>query len=176
MNKLLALSMLLSCTAIATAQVDSPLDVSRIAKEVEQQIKACPRREVVAEFKRGLHKTVWQKQAWGPPSDVIADVKSNDSILYPYVLTVEFSLSFSHGPEHKNKTEAETETELSPSSVLIQLGADTSRNRNIYLVNKDGIRLKTREILKRKLLDDTPAQWGERSAWANACWDRIGAQ
>ena len=92
----------------------------------------------MANFKRGFHKSVWQKEAWGPPSEVIADVRSNDSILYPYVLTVEFNLSISYGPERKTKTEAEKDTELSPSTVLTQLGADTSRNRNVYLVDRDG--------------------------------------
>ena|SRR5271157_705804 len=95
---------------------------------------------------------------------------------YPYVLTVEFNLSISYGSERKSKTEAEGDTELSPSSVLIQLGADTSRNRNVYLVNKDGIRLKTRETLTKKFPGGTPGQWAERPTWANACWDWIGAQ
>ena len=175
MNKVLALSLLLSCSTLTVAQ-ESSFDVSGVTKEVEQKITACPRREVVAQFKRGFHKTVWEKEAWGPPSDVIADVKSNDSILYPYVLTVEFSLSISYGPEHKNKTEAETDTALSPSATLIQLGRNTNRNRNIYLVNKDGLRLKAREVLNKKLLDDAPAHWVERPAWDNACWDWIGAQ
>lgn len=167
--------LLFSCPALIFAQADSAFDLNRIARDVEQQFKACPRREVVAEFKRKFHKTVWQKEAWGPPSDVIADVRSNDSTLYPYALTVEFNLSISYGPERKSKTEAERDTELSPSSVLIQLGADTSRNRNAYLVNKDDIRLKTREILQ-KFPSGKPIQWVERSALPNACWDWIGAQ
>jgi hypothetical protein len=65
--------------------------------------KACPRREVVAPFGRKHHKQVWQKQAWGPPTDVFADVKrNNDSILYPYILTVEFSLGITFGPERQS--------------------------------------------------------------------------
>jgi hypothetical protein len=66
---------------------DSAFDLNAIAKDVEQRFRACPRREVVFKTKR-----LWQKEAWGPPSDVIADVKPSDSSLYPYVLTVEFNL------------------------------------------------------------------------------------
>jgi hypothetical protein len=151
----------------AFAQSDSGFDLNAIAKDAERRFSACPRREVVFKSKR-----IWQKEAWGPPSDVIADAKPNDSSLYPYVLTVEFNLSISYGPERKSKTEAEGDTELSPSSVLLYLGAATSRNRNIYLVNKDGIRLKTREILTH----GAPGQWTERATWPNACWDWVGAQ
>ncbi len=176
MNVLLLFLLLFSCPALTFAQSDSAFDLNHIAKDVEQRFRACPRREVVARFKRRFHKPIWQKQASGPPSDVIADVRSNDSSIYPYVLTVEFNLSISMGPERESKTEAEEDTELSPSSVLTQLGADTSRNRNVYLVNKDGIRLKTREILTKKFLDGTPGHWQERPTWANACWDWIGAE
>jgi hypothetical protein len=151
----------------ASAQSDSGFDLNAVAKDVERRFRACPRREVVFKAKR-----IWRKEAWGPPSDVIADARPNDSILYPYALTVDFNLSISYGPERKSKTEAEGDTELSPSSVLVYLGAATSRNRNIYLVNKDGIRLKTREILAHGTQD----QWSERTTWPNACWDWVGAQ
>ena len=176
MKVLLSFLLILSCPALSFAQSDSAFDLNHIARDVEQHFSACPRREVVAEFKRGFHKTIWQKEAWGPPSDVIADTRPNDSSLYPYVLTVEFNLSITYGPERKSSAEAEKDTDLSPSSVLIQLGADTSKNRNVYLVNKDGIRLKIRETLVKKFLDGTPGHWVERTTWANACWDWIGAQ
>lgn len=155
----------------ALGQDDSAFDLNAIAKNVEQRFTECPRREVVFQTKRN-----WQKEAWGPPSDVIADAKPNDSSLYPYVLTVEFNLSISYGPERKSKTEADGDKELSPSPVLIYLGAGTSRNRNIYLVSKDGIRLKTREVLKKNFPGGTPDQWIERPTWPNACWDWIGTQ
>jgi hypothetical protein len=120
-----AAAFLLSCYS-AFAQRDPAFDLNAIAKDVERRFRACPRREVVFKSKR-----IWRKEAWGPPSDVIADARPNDSSVYPYVLTVEFNLSISYGPERKSKTEAGEDTELSPSSVLIQLGADTSRNRNV---------------------------------------------
>ncbi|MBI3609472.1 MAG: hypothetical protein HY204_02075 [Nitrospirae bacterium] len=176
MNQVLLFLLLISCPALTFAQAHSASDPNHIAKDVEQRFRACPRREVVARFKRRFHKAVWQKQAWGPPSDVIADVRPNDSILYPYVLTVEFNLSISMGPERESKTESESDTELSQSSLLVYLGAATSRNRNVYLIGKDSIRLKTREILTKKFSDGTPGQWVERSTWANACWDWIDAQ
>ena len=175
MKRLFAFFLLLLCPVLGFVQTDSSLDLGRIAKDVEQRIKACPRREVVANFKRGFHKSVWQKEAWGPPSDVIADVRSNDSLLYPYVLSVEFSLRINYAPERKTKMEAEADTELSPSAVLMQLGADASRNRNVYLVSKNGIRLKTREVL-RKLPTGKPIEWVERSGLPGVCWDWIGTE
>ncbi len=172
MNVLVLFLLLFSYPAVTFAQSDSEFDLSHIAKDVEQRLRACPRREVVFKPKRRFHKAVWQKEAWGPPSDVIADVNPNDSILYPHILTVEFNLSISYGPERESKAEAERDTELSPSSVLIALGVDTYRNRNVYLVGKDGIRLRARETFTK----GTPGHWAERSRLADACWDWVGAQ
>ena len=163
----------------AFAQSDSGFDLNAIAKDVERRFRACPRREVVFKSKR-----IWEKEAWGPPSDVIADARPNDSSLYPYVLTVEFNLSISYGPERKSRTEADRDTELLPSSD--PLVTNMSRNRNVYLVSKDGIRLKIREVLDKNHFSDTPgkwvtvsgtaSQWMERTSWPNACWDWVGAQ
>jgi len=72
------------------------------------------------------------------------------------------------GPDRKSKAEAEGDTELSRNSVLVSLGKDTWRNRNVYLLGKDGIRLKTRETFNR--------DWQNRTPLANACWDWVGAQ
>jgi len=83
------------------AQSGSEFDVKALAKKMEERFEACPRREIVAKFDRKHHKQVWQKEAWGPPTDVFAVVKPNDSILYPYLLTIEFSLSFAYGPERR---------------------------------------------------------------------------
>ena len=161
----------------AFAQSDSGFDLNAVAKDVEQRLRACPRREVVFKSKR-----IWRKEAWGPPSDVIADAKPNDSSLYPYVLTVEFGLSISYGPERKSKTEADRDTELLPS--YDPLVTNTSRNRNVYFVSRDGIRLKIREVLQKDSYSDMPGQWVhrvgeqwvERTTWPNACWDWVGAQ
>jgi hypothetical protein len=136
----------------AFAQSDSGFDLNAIAKDAEQRLRACPRREVVFKSKR-----IWRKEAWGPPSDVIADAKPNDSSLYPYVLTVEFGLSISYGPERKSKTEADRDTELLPS--YDPLVTNTSRNRNVYLVSRDGIRLKIREVVYGNHFSDTPGMW-----------------
>ena len=164
----------------AVAQSDSGFDLSAIAKDVEQRFRACPRREVVFKSKR-----IWQKEAWGPPADVIADARPGESSFYPYVLTVEFRLSISYGPERKSKAEAEGDTALSPSAGVMSLGGTgQSRNRNVYLVNKDGIRLKIREVLQKDSHSDMPGQWVfhgteqwvERTTWPNACWDWVGTQ
>ncbi len=98
------------------AQTDSEIDVKTLASGIEKRLQACPRREVVAQFDRKHHKQVWQKQAWGPPTDVFADVRPNDSgsVLYPYVLVVEFSLKTAFGPERDNKADAERDSDLSP--------------------------------------------------------------
>src|SRR5436309_139531 len=106
-KSILLLLLLLSVGSVMMGQNDSEFDVKAVVKEIEKSVEQCPRREVVATFERKHHKQVWQKQAWGPPSDVFGDVKANDSILYPYVVTVEFSLSHAFGPERPNKADAE---------------------------------------------------------------------
>src|SRR5712692_9106844 len=97
--------LILSCWPVAIAQSDSREDVKRLASAMEKRLEACPRREIVAQFDRKHHKQVWQKQAWGPPTDVLAGAKANDenSVLYPYVLTIEFSLKTTFGPERQSK-------------------------------------------------------------------------
>ena len=175
--RLLVASAFLLSSYSALAQGDSGLDLKAIAKDLEQRFRACPRREVVFKSRR-----IWRKEAWGPPSDVIADAKPNDSNLYPYLLTVEFRLSISYGPERKSKTEADRDTELLPS--YDPLVTNTSRNRNVYFVSRDGIRLKIREVLQKDSYSDMPGQWVhrvgeqwvERTTWPNACWDWVGAQ
>lgn len=169
--------LLFSCSAFA--QSYSGFDLNAIAKDVEGRFRACPRREVVFKSKRN-----WQKEAWGPPSDVVAVARPNDSSLYPYVLTVEFNLRIWYGPERKSKTEADRDTELLPSSD--PLVTNVSRNRNVYLVSGDSIRLKIQEVLDNNHFSDipgkwvsvigTPNPWVERTSWPNACWDWVGAQ
>jgi hypothetical protein len=160
---------------IMRAQSGSEFDVKVLASNMEQRFKACPRREVVAAFDQKHHKQVWQKQGWGPPFDVFADVKANnESILYPYILTVEFSLSHTFGPERQSEADARGDSQLSqlgsPLSALL-----TGRYRNIYLASKDGIRVKTRQSLERKL-DGTAIEWKDRPSWPDARWDQIGVR
>lgn len=172
-------ALLLFSVSALFAQSDSAFDVKAIAKDVEQRFRACPRREVVFKYYKK-----WQKEAWGPPSDVIADVRPSDSSLYPYVLTVEFSLRMWYGPERKSKTEADRDTELLPSSD--PLVTNMSRDRNVYVLSRDGFRLKIREVSDKNHFSDipgkwvivsgTPSQWVERTSWPNACWDWVGAQ
>ncbi len=98
-------------------------------------------------------------------------MKSNDSILYPYILTVEFSLTQSFGPERPNKADAERDSDLSQLEAPLG-GLLKGKYRNTYLAGKDGVRLKTTEVLRTKL-DGTPSTWEERPLWADACWDQI---
>jgi len=169
-NILLSL-MLLGSWPLMSAQTGSEVDVKALTKNIEERFEACPRREIVAELDRKHHKHVWQKQAWGPPTDVIADVKPNDSILYPYILAIEFSLSWSFGPDRDSKADAEKDTNLSQFATPV-MALGRGKNRNVYLVGKDGIRLKAREVRGEKL-DGTTGTWGDRPSWPDACWDHI---
>lgn len=171
---LLSLLLLSSWQGTTMAQTDSEFNVRALAKDLEKRFEGCPRREVVSKFDRKHHKQVWQKQAWGPPTDVLADVKPNDSILYPYIFTVEFSLGHTFGPERQTKADAEGDSDLSqPEAPLAALL--TGKYRNVYFASKDGIRLKTTEVLHRKL-DGTSSTWEDRPLWPNACWDQIAAK
>jgi hypothetical protein len=171
-NALLCLALLIAWPAIGFGQSESGFDVKAVAKDMEERIKACPRREIVSQIERKHNKKAWQKHGWGPPSDVFADVKPSDSILYPYTLTIEFRLSYTIGPERENKYEADRDRDLSQNTVTMVLSA-TSRYRNIYSVGKNGIRLKTREVFMQKLFDNVPGHWDERPSWPDACWDQI---
>ena len=158
------------------AQGNSQVDIKSLAQTTERRIGECPRREIVAQFDRKHHKQVWQKQAWGPPTDVFADAKANNenSMLYPYILTVEFSLKTSFGPERESKADAAKDSELSqPEGIPAWLL--TGRYRNTYLAGKDGTRLKKTEFLDRKL-DGSASEWKERAPWPDACWDQIAAK
>ena len=96
----------------------------------------------VAQFNRKHHKQVWIKEAWGPPSDVFADVTPNDSVLYRYLMVVEFSLEMRSGPERYSTAEADRDIDLSPIPYMPK-----GRFRNVYLVGTVVSRLKSREVL-----------------------------
>lgn len=169
-------SLLCSCLLLLTClpgstngQSDFELDVRAIAIKMEDSFKACPRREVVAQFEGKHHKPFWQKQAWGPPTEVFADVKSNsESVLYPYLLIVEFSLRHTFGPERQSKEDAQNDSELEAKFGDLLTG----RYRNIFLVGKDGIRIRSREFRPMKI-DGTVSTWEDRPLWPDACWDQI---
>jgi hypothetical protein len=165
--------LLVSCSwsGVMRAQTGPQFDVRALAQDMEKRFEACPRREVVAGFDRKHHKQVWEKQGWGPPTDVLADVKPSDSVLYPYILTIEFSLSYTYGPERRSEAEAGEDTDLSPLPTPVA-ALRRGKYRAVYLVGKDGVRLKTREVLHEKL-DGTPGTWEERPSWPDACWDQI---
>jgi hypothetical protein len=109
----------------------------------------------------------------GPPSDVFVDVKQNDSLLWPYILTVEFTLRVSYGPERQSKQAAQEDSQLEVGLAVGKLL--TTRYRNTLLVSRDGIRVKAREFLP-PTLDGTPSGWKERPPWPDACWDQIAAK
>jgi hypothetical protein len=141
--------------------------------DLERRFEACPRREVVGAFERGHHKQIWQKQAWGPPTQVMADARANDSLLYPYVVTVEFYLRFTYGSEHHSKAEAENDSNLSPLGIPLA-AAQSAKYRNVYFVNKDGARLKSTEVFDTTQQSvGGPGKWIATPVWGDACWDQI---
>jgi hypothetical protein len=156
---------------VLAAQSDSQIDIKTLASSMEKRFQACPRREVVAQFDRKHHKQTWQKQAWGPPTEVLTDAKANDenSILYPYIVTVEFTLKRSFGLERQSRADAEEDSDLSSDGMpdILLVG----RYRNTYLVGKD-TRLKKTEFLTNNF-GGAPGEWRERPRWPEACWDRI---
>lgn len=162
----LCLMLLICWPGFISGQSDSEVDVRAVAKNVEEGFKACPRREVVAQFDRKHHKKVWQKQAWGPPTNVFVDVKPNDSLLYPYLVVVEFSLPHTFGPERQSKEDAQNDAQL--EAKLGELLTLTCRDT--YLVGKDNVRVKSREFLP------IGSTWRERSLWSDACWDHIAVK
>jgi hypothetical protein len=134
---------------------DDPDRAVTITERLAKSIGECPRREVVAQFKKE-----WVKEAWGPPKDVKVDVEKTNSVIHPYRGIVEFSLVMSYGPHRKTKEDATSDTELKP---LLR-----GRNRNIYDISKNGASLSSREVL-----GFTSSQWEARVAWPDACWDLI---
>lgn len=164
---------LVCCPATsARPQANGDFNIRKFAADLEQRYKACPRREVVASFERKHHKVVWQKQAWGPPIQVIADAKANDSLLYPYIVNVEFTLKFTYGPEHKSEAEAVSDSNLSPLGIPLA-AAQGARYRNVYLVNSDGGRLRATEVLQEPPAQGDSEKWIARPVWSDACWDQI---
>ncbi len=157
-------------TKSGSTQKISELNPKIIASDVETRFAACPRREMVTSFERKFHKSVWVKGAWGPPTNVFADIKANDSLLYPYLLVVEYNLAFSEGVEHKTKDEAQNDNDLSQQTLLPSAGV--GKYRNTFLVNKDGLHLKTTEIQVTDFYG-SPKGWQERPVWADACWDQL---
>ncbi len=163
-----SLVILICWPTFIAGQSDSAIDIKTVARNIEERFKSCPRREVVAQFDRKHRKKIWQKQAWGPPANVFVDAKSNDSVLYPYLLTVEFTLAHSFGLERTSQEEADNDSELK----LIFGELLTGKYRNTYLVGKDVIRVRSREVFSPHL-DGTAGTWQERPFWPNACWDQI---
>jgi hypothetical protein len=166
------LLLLIALPEFVKGQNESVFDVKTVAKNMEKRFHDCPRREVVGQFERKHRKQVWQKQAWGPTTDVFVDIKPNDSMLYPYLLIVEFTLGHNFGPERQSHSDAEKDTDLSENPTLAMLLK--GKYRNVYLLSKDDIRLKSREVLRQEL-DGKTNSWEQRPPWPDACWDQINA-
>ena len=134
-NVLLTLLLLIAWPEFMNSQSGAELDIKALAKSMEERFEACPRREVVGDIARKHNRHVWEKYAWGPPTEVFVDIKPNDSILYPYILTVEFSLNQTFGPERQSKSEAEND-----SDVRVRACSSKVAKRQIphYLLSRQG--------------------------------------
>lgn len=133
------------------SKTDDEQNAIMIAKKITDVLSSCPRREIVAQFKKH-----WVKEAWGPPTDVSFDVERTNSIVNPFKITIEFSLSFAYGPERNLKADAQADTELKP---LFQ-----GRYRNSYSLGQQGAILRTAEVRHG-------SDWAQRPRWPDACWD-----
>jgi hypothetical protein len=171
---LLYLILLTAWPGMITAMSGPEMDVKVVAKELENRFEACPRREMVIPFQQEKHKPVWAKLGFGPPTQVFADIKPYDSVLYPNTITIEFRLDFTYGPMRKSKAEATKDTNL----VTLAVGVPSlrgSRYRYIYLVGSDGIRVKSREVFQDPM-NGTNGSWSDAPTYPDACWDRIGVK
>jgi len=127
------------------------------AREISQQLESCAVRTFVGEFTEQRKHPAWVKETFGPPIEIEMDVKKNDSLLYPYLVVAEFTLWLRYSPDFKTRAEAEQSSADNP---LMK-----SRNRNVYLLGDDGLRLKTTEVLS--------GNWTVRPRWEDACWDQL---
>ena len=129
---------------------------------------------MVIPFESDNHKKAWSKLGFGPPTDVFADVKPYDSVLYPYLITIEFKLVLTYAPMRKNKSEAAKDTSLAPIPVGVP-SLRGSRYRYLYLVGSDGVRVKEREVFHDPM-DGSHGTWSDAPTYPDACWDRIGVK
>lgn len=155
----------------ALAQTAHEFNIQAFTKNLEKRYESCPIRTVVASFKHKRHRLVWEKQGWGPPKNVFVDAKRNDSLLYPYLVTVRFYLPITYGREHKTKAGAEADSKLYPLNIPLA-GAQGDWYRTIYAVSKNAVRIKSAEFRESQIGGASP-KWVERTLWPNACWDQL---
>jgi len=122
------------------------------AAQLVSRLKKCPPRQVVAEFKKE-----WVKETWGPPVDVEYDVQRTDSVIYPYLAIIEFTLVMNVGGGHKTKQGAEADNQL---HAFLR-----AKYRNTYKIGTEITRLDSISV------QDLKGDWGPRPAWPDACWD-----
>jgi len=163
MKTQVAVALLFLSQALIAQSDDSFQKSKRSAHLLEQQISSCAKREVVASFPRKRKTVAWIKSTWGPPKDVLADIKKNDSLLYPYMIVVEFWLEMKDGSEFATQEAARA----SDASTFV----GRAHYRNIYLSGDDGLRSVANEILPSSA--QSTEDWEKRHTWDDACWDNI---
>jgi hypothetical protein len=87
----------------------------------------------------------------GPPVSVEVDVTKTSSVLYPYQVTVDFSLWWKYGEEFEAKQDAE---QSETTTALLRF-----KYRNVYTLGDDGLHLRQ----------------PDRKTWPDACWDQLYA-
>lgn len=162
----LLLGLLSFLQARVLPQSDSKFDINASAREVEKHFQWCPRVERVNQWDSRYHQ-IWQKVIIGPPGDISIDVQENkESVPYQHIISVEFSLRSAEGRQWLSKADAEKD--LGP---FRPAAFQPVRYRNTYVAARNGIRLKTTEVLNRKT--DGTNEWGVRPQVPGLCWDHI---
>lgn len=155
--KWLAFSLILfSVTAVGQQSEPSDQTAKAAAASVEQYLAKCSPRIFISASKE-KKKRIWVKETFGPPSEIDVDVKKNDSILYPYLVIADFTIWLRFSDDFPSKDEA---MQGDADNTLLK-----SRNRNVYLLGSDSLRLKSTDV--------SSGRWVERPRWDDACWDHI---
>jgi len=109
---------------------------------------------MVAKYKSG-----WQKNTWGPPTDVDYDVLTTNSLLWPYQIVIQYTLPISMTKNYKKKEDAEQ----APKSDLVV----RNKYKNEYDLGDKGLRISG--LLAQQL----DGEWHKRFTASDACWDNL---
>jgi hypothetical protein len=73
------------------------------ARQINQRLENCTLRTFVGEFAEHRKHPAWVKETFGPPIEIVMDVRKNDSLLYPYLVVAEFTLWLRYKPGFQDK-------------------------------------------------------------------------
>jgi hypothetical protein len=122
--------------------------------------------------KSEIHRTTGKKPLYyreyeGPPSAVRFDLHKSDSVLAPYLGTLEFSTTRTVTPYVKTPQEAERDTRI---AFLVWFPQSwTTRHRHVYRIRSDGF-----ELDQRTYYDRNDQKWYLEESTPDSCWERVG--